>query len=239
MAAVGQDLAVELFGQIAGGAAQRRGRRRQRQRGEGERDAGAQPVLAVRHFAHHRAQIADLHGERFQEGAVERKLGALQDNRGMLQPGDDALGGRRRAPRRCRKCWPPCMAIQSETSARALAAASSVPAARMWRSQRKPCSVFSQPRFGDLDLERRCAAGLDQMARKRKAAVIDFERDLRVGEAQVRRRDQHALRRASGIAPAIDRPGAQAPARLAPNLLGDERPETRRAAAAAKTLRAI
>ena len=37
----------------------------------------------------------------------------------------------------------PWIGIQSETSARALAAASSVPAARMWRSQRKPCSDFS------------------------------------------------------------------------------------------------
>jgi hypothetical protein len=37
----------------------------------------------------------------------------------------------------------PWIEIQSETSARALAAASSVPAARMWRSQRKPCSDFA------------------------------------------------------------------------------------------------
>ena len=32
---------------------------------------------------------------------------------------------------------------RSDAGARALAAASSVPAARMWRSQRKPCSDFS------------------------------------------------------------------------------------------------
>ena len=92
MAAIGKDLAVEFVGEVAGRAAQRRCRRRQRQGGEGQRDAGAQPVLAIRHFARHRPQIADLHGKRFQEGAVERELGALQHDRGMLQPGDDALG---------------------------------------------------------------------------------------------------------------------------------------------------
>ena len=43
MAAIGQDLAVELLREVAGGVAQRRCRRRQRQRGEGQRDAGAQP----------------------------------------------------------------------------------------------------------------------------------------------------------------------------------------------------
>ena len=74
------------------------GRRRQRQRREGQRDAGAQPVLAVGHLRRHRAQIADLHRQRLQEGAVEREFGALQHHRGMLQPGDDALGGRRRLP---------------------------------------------------------------------------------------------------------------------------------------------
>ena len=42
----------------------------------------------------------------------------------------------------------PWMVIQSETSARALAAASSVPAARIWRSQRKPCRAFCQPGLG-------------------------------------------------------------------------------------------
>ena len=94
----GEDLAVELLGEIAGGAAQRRGRRRQRQRREGERDAGAQPVLAVRHFARHRAEIADLDGQRLQEGAIEGKLGALQHDRGMLQPGNDALCGRAGLP---------------------------------------------------------------------------------------------------------------------------------------------
>ncbi len=123
----------------------------------------------------------------------------------------------------------PWVAIQSDTSARALAAASSVPAARMWRSQRKPCSDFSQPRLGDLDLERRVAAGLDQMAGEREAAVIDFERDLRVGEAQIGRRDQHAFRRAARDS-ASDRPDrrADAPARCA-RAPCDERPETRRA----------
>ena len=43
--------------------------------------------------------------------------------------------------------WPPCMAIQSLTSARALAVASSVPAARIWRSQRKPCRLLAHPRL--------------------------------------------------------------------------------------------
>jgi hypothetical protein len=81
-----------------------------------------------------------------------------------------------------------------------------------------------------VDLEGRPAAGLDQMPRQRETAVVDFQRDLRVGEAKVGRRDQHALGRAAGIAPAVDRAGAQAAARLAPHLLRDERPQTRRVA---------
>ena len=91
VAAVRQDLPLDLVGKVAGGGAQRRRRDRQRQRREGQRDAGAQLLLAVRHLWRHRAEEADLHRQRPQEGAVERELGALQHDRRMLQPGDDAL----------------------------------------------------------------------------------------------------------------------------------------------------
>ena len=94
MPAVGQDLMIELFRQVARGATQRRSGRRQRQGGKGERDAGAQPVLAIGHLARHRPQIADLHGERLQEGAIEGKFRALQHDRGMLQPGNHPFGSR-------------------------------------------------------------------------------------------------------------------------------------------------
>ncbi len=124
----------------------------------------------------------------------------------------------------------PWMGIQSDTSARGIRGASSVPAARSVAQPAEAVQRLQPAAVLDLDLEGRAAAGLDQMAGQRKAAVIDFQRDLRVGEAQIRRRDQHALGRAAGIAPTIDGPGAQTPARLAPHLLCDERPETRRAA---------
>ena len=98
----------------------------------------------------------------------------------------------------------PWAAIQSATSARALAAARSVAAARMWRSQRNPCSALSQPRFPTSIVNGERPAVSTMMAAERKAAVIDFDRNLRIGKAQVRRSDQHALRRAAGIAPAIE-----------------------------------
>ncbi len=97
----------------------------------------------------------------------------------------------------------------------------------MWRSQRKPCSDFCQPcdlrhssRKGDRP------RGLDQTAGQRKAAMVDFEGNLRVGNAEVRRRDQHALGRAAAVAPAIERPRAQATPRPSPIRAGDERPQT-------------
>ena len=165
----------------------------------------------------------------FRIGAVEGKLRALQHDGGMLQPGDDALGRGRRLPGDARDAAAmgrdPVGHQRARIGGRELGAGRAhvaQPAEAVQRLQ--PAAVLH------LDLEWRAAAGLDQMAGQREAAVVDFQRDLRVGEAQIRRRDQHALRRAAGIAPAIDRAGAQAPARLAPNLLGDERPETRRAA---------
>jgi hypothetical protein len=83
---------------------------------------------------------------------------------------------------------------------------------------------FLPAAIGHVELKGRGAAGLDQMAGQRIAAVIDLQRDLRIGEPQIRRGDQDAFGRAAGIAPAIDRTGAQTPARLAPELLRDKRP---------------
>ncbi len=99
MAAVGEYLPVKFLGKIAAGGLDRGGGCRQRQGAECQRDAGAQPVFAIRHFAGVCAQIAHLHGEHLQELAIERKLGALQHDGGMLKPCDEAPGGGARLPR--------------------------------------------------------------------------------------------------------------------------------------------
>ena len=211
---------------VAGRGAQRRRRHRQRQRREGQRDAGAQLLLAVRHFRRHRAQEADLHGQRFQEGAVERELGALQHHRRMLQPGDDAP---------CRHGGIPgdagnagAVDLDPVRDQRAGVGGGKLGAGGAHVAQPAEAVQRFQPlRIGDVELEGRLAAGLDEMARQRIAAVVDLQRDLRIGEPQVGRRDQHALGRAALVAPMIDRPGAQPAPRASPQLARHQRPQTR------------
>ena len=184
---------------------------RQRKRGESERNTGPQFLLAVRHLRRHRAQIADLHRERSQEGAIEAQFGALQHDRGMLQPGNDApcRDGRSQATPEMRAAMhgDPVRHQRSRIGGGEFGAGGAHVAQPAETVQR-----FQPSRICDVDLERRLAACLDQMARKREAAIIDFERDLRIGEPEIRRSDQDALGRAPAIAPAIFRPGAQAAA---------------------------
>ncbi len=214
---------------LRGGAAQRRSRRRQGKGGKGKRDAGTQPVLAVRHFARHRPEVADLDGQRFQEGAIEGKLGTLQHDGGMLQPGDDALGRRSGLPGDTGNV----VAMHGDPVGHQRTRIGGGKLGTGGAHVAQPAEAVQRllpAMIGHIDLERRLAAGFDQMSRQGIAAVIDLKRDLWVGEAQVRWRDQDTFGRAAGIAPAIDRPGTQAPARLAPELLRDKRPKTRRVA---------
>jgi hypothetical protein len=74
-----------------------------------------------------------------------------------------------------------------------------------------------------LEQEGRLAAGVDDMAFERVAGVIDLDGDLRIGQPEIGRRDQHAFGRAAAEAPAIDRPRAQAPTHPPPQLGGDQR----------------
>ena len=202
-------------------------------RREGQRDAGAQLLLAVRHFRRHRAQEADLHRQRFQEGAVERELGALQHDRGMLQPGDDAPCRDGRVPGDAGNAG--AVDLDPVGDQRARVGGGELGAGGAHMAQPAEAVQRFQPlRIGDVELERRLAAGLDQMAGQRKAAVIDLERDLRVGEPEVRRRDQHALGRAALVAPMIDRPGAQPAPRAPPQLARHQRPQTRGIARSAR-----
>lgn len=229
VAAIGQDLPVQLLGEVAGGAAQHGRRRGQGECCKGERDARAQLLLAVGHFVGHGAQIADLQRQRLQVAAVEGKLGTLQHHRGMLQPGDDAARGDRRLPGDAGNAAAiggnPVADQRTGIGGGKLGAGGAhvaQPAKAMQRAL--PVAV------GHFDLERRLAAGLDQMAGKGVAAVVDFKRDLLVGKPQVRRRDQNAFWRATGETPAIERTGAQAAAGLAPELPGDQRPKACRVA---------
>ncbi len=98
MSAIGQDLALQLIFQIAPRGACRRRRNRQRQSGEGQCYAGAQAFLAIIHGGSDGAQVTHLHGERAHELAIGGEFRARQNEIGMLQPGDDALGGDFRRP---------------------------------------------------------------------------------------------------------------------------------------------
>ena len=225
MAAVGQDLAVEFRGKMARRAAQRRGRCRQRHRRIGKRDTGPQPALALRHLPHHRAQIADLRCQRPEECPVEAQFGALQNHRGVLQPGDDALGRRLRVPRRPADAAAMGRDPVGHQGARIGGGEFGVGGAHV----AQPAEAVQRllpALVCDIEQEGRPPRGLDQTTGQRKAAMVDFEGNLRVGNAEVRRRDQHALGRAAAVAPAIERPRAQATPRPAPIRAGDERPQT-------------
>ena len=212
--AVRQDLPVELGREVPRRVAHDRTRHRQRQRREGQSDAGAQQVLAVGHVARGKPQVAHLRGKRFEVGAIERKFRALQHDRRVLQPGDDANSGDGRIPR-----------------GRGDAAAMDGDPVGDQRPRvgkgefRAGLAHVAQPAEamqGMLPLERsaghlegRSAAGFDQLSGERIAAVVDIVGDLRVGQAKVGRRDEDALGRPAGETPAIGRPGGQ-PAPEAP-----------------------
>ena len=79
MAAIGQDLPVELVGEPLGRRAQKPRLIGKAEAGEGERHRRKQPRVAVAGLAHRAAQVAHLARQALQESAIESVIGVLQD----------------------------------------------------------------------------------------------------------------------------------------------------------------
>ena len=91
MPSVRQDLLLQILFEITGGGSPLDGGNRQGERRKSQRDARDKPRLARIHFRGKAAQITDLQRKRFEEGPVEGKVRAFENDIGVLQPGDDAL----------------------------------------------------------------------------------------------------------------------------------------------------
>ena len=140
VAAVGEDLPRDLGVEMACRRAHRLACRRQDETGEGDRDAHAKPGFAVRSAGRHLFQEPDLR-RRGSSGSDGRRPDPRRADDGrMREPRDDAAGQRLRFPRRPVSSPRPQILIQSPTSARPLAKASSCPAALRCRSHRKEWS---------------------------------------------------------------------------------------------------
>lgn len=92
MAAVGQDLADEFLVEPLGRLLEEAILLRHRERRGGERDHGAQPRQALRPVIGGAAEVADLAGQRAHEAAIEGEVAALEDQRRLGQPRNDAAG---------------------------------------------------------------------------------------------------------------------------------------------------
>ena len=91
MAAVGQDLALELGGEPARRAAQMADLARHGERRIGRaRCRACRRGHAVARVAREPAQIAHLAGQVAQEAAIEADVGVVEDQRRLGEPGDDA-----------------------------------------------------------------------------------------------------------------------------------------------------
>lgn len=142
----------------------------------------------------------------------------------MLQPGNDALGRDCRLPGHAGnmiavQCDP--VGHQRSRIGRGEVAVSGPHVAE----PAKAMQALQPARVGTFDLEWRLPSSFHYMTGQRKAPVIDLQRNLRVGQPEVRWRDQDALRRPAGITPAIDGATAQAPPRTAPHFARDQHPQ--------------
>ena len=70
--------------------------------------------------------------------------------------------------------------------------------------------------IGRFNQERRASAGLDNLARKRKATMVKLFGQLWIGGAKILRRNEHTLRSKACKSPAIEGAHAYAPAEAAP-----------------------
>ncbi len=183
-------------------------------------------LVAIVHGRCRGAQITHLDGERAHELAIGRQFGARQDEVRMLQPCDDALSGDFRRPGETADALAehayPVVHQRARIGGGKLAL-------RGFQMAQPAEAVQRRFPFGRrrLDGEGRQAAGVDQPAGQREAAMVEFLRKLRIGHPQVRRQDEDAVGRETGEAPAEKRAHAQAAAEPAPGLRDGQSPKMR------------
>ncbi len=223
MPAVGQDLALEFIFEIAAA------------RAVGGETGSARAAKASAMRARRRSspssmaaatQIAHLHGERAHELAIGGQFRARQDEVRMLEPGDDALGGHFRRPGETADALAEHAHPVIDKRARIGGGKLAMSAFEMAQPAETVKCRFPFGRWR-LDGERRQSAGFDKTAGEREAAVVELLRKLRVRDTQIGRRDQDAIGRKAGEAPAIKRPHAQAAAEFAPGLCNGQSPQVR------------
>ena len=174
VAAVGQDLADQFEVEPAGRLLEEARLVGHRQRGGGERDHDAQPRQAGRAVIGDAAKIADLPGQRAHEAAVEGEVAAVEDERRLRQPGDDAAGDDLRLPgdRVVRRAIADPFV---DEAARIRARERHVGGAQM--AQPAEAVQLARPVLARrLDVEDREAVDVDAVAGEDEAAGIDVER---------------------------------------------------------------
>ena len=200
MAAVDQDLPLQLLGErlvVGGGRALLLGSAQARQVQRRQRRQPRHPIRRVLVVA---AEIADLLGQARHHRVVERPVRAIQHDRGVGEPGDDAPGHDLRPPGEGGDAaveGDPVAHQGAGVLARDLVAGGSQMPEPAEAVQRAFPLARRRP-----DAEGRFGAGERDGAGQPEMPVIDLAREARVRGPEVLRHDQELMQRAAAIAPA-------------------------------------
>ncbi len=189
--AVGQDLALQLVGQLSRGGANLLALVGKTERGITQRDQHLEPRQAVGDVDHGVAQITDFAGQRAQVAAVELAVGVGQHQRGLRQQRDDAAGQHVGAPAHLAGA---ALIAEPVFDQRAGIGAGQ---GGIRRAQMPQPAEAEQRRLPvlrrRLEVEDRAAVRGDDLAGEHEAAGIDFSGAGGVGGAQVLRRDEQPI----------------------------------------------
>ena len=191
------------------------------QRRVGQRHLGLHARHAAARVARGMAQIAHLPHQAAQEAPVEPRIGVLQHQRRLAEPGDDAprqhvRPPRHRMPRALQR--DPLVDQRAGIGARDAGFGGAQMAQPAETQQRRRPFVRRR-----LHLEDRAAVADHDLAGEGEAAGIDFGGQRGVGRAQILRRDQEAVGLELRQRPAQQRMAVEPPGGL---------PQARRAATA-------
>src|SRR5262245_5849786 len=200
MAAVGKDLALELLAQRPRVSVDHGLLFGDAQPGIDERHQRNEAGHAVRRIAIARREIAELRGERPEEGFVGLRLAGIEHEHRVRQPGDDPATHDLRLPGKTGQRTLGRDEIVDENLgllARELAAGG----AEM--SEPTEAMEFARPPFGWwIDLERRLRVDLGEFAGKAEMAVVKLGGKAWVSRPELLRGEQQLLGSRAGVAQA-------------------------------------